>query len=57
LATIRIIVEVLNGAGSREGGEREVVIPDVVMDLAGLIERAIAAAVDEIEYLKLKGNR
>ena len=47
----------LDGAGSREGGEREVVIPDVVMDSAGLIERAIAAAVDEIEYLKLKGNR
>jgi hypothetical protein len=47
LPTLRILIQVVEG-GAREGGEREIEIPDE-MDRAGLIERVIMAAGDEAE--------
>ena len=52
MATIRIIVEVLDGA-SRQGGEREIEVADSI-DWSEWIERTIAVAAEEIEFLKLR---
>jgi len=53
LATIRIIVEVLEAGGARQGGKREIEIADSI-DCAGLIECALTAAADELEFLKIR---
>jgi hypothetical protein len=42
--------------GARQGGEREIELPEA-MDWGGLIEQAITAAVDEIEFFKLKKGK
>jgi hypothetical protein len=53
LATIRIIVEVLEAGAARQGGQRELEIADSI-DCDGMIEQAITAAADEIEFFKLR---
>jgi hypothetical protein len=53
VATLRIIVEVLESSATWEGGKREIEIPDST-DWGEYIEKAIIAASDEIEFLKLR---
>jgi hypothetical protein len=46
----------VEAGGARQGGEREIELPEA-MDWGGLIEQAITAAVDEIEFFKLKKGK
>jgi hypothetical protein len=53
LATISITVEVIEAGVTWEGGKKEIRIPDAI-DWSEFIEKAITAASDEIEFLKLR---
>jgi hypothetical protein len=51
---LRITVEIVEAGGAREGGEKEIEVPGEATDWDECIERAITAAADEIEFLKLR---